>query len=397
MTKFFKTIYYYILILLGLILVSWMMWARFLRERVIRNIPDELLTEYRVWILVYICYIYIIVIRHLIKEIQPNIILNALSKIINAYVYKPLITLDHFVKQNRYTKDYYEKFMFKFVYFYTDLFSKTWIYSIYLLSFQIFPRIILVTFLSLDTFYFHKIEIFYKIILIGFIPFTLRYIEHSIKDFHDYLIKQLTDKYSKVQIFEKGYKYDVSRVDKTDAVWHGDFVPVDIFIQILYETPDDCKRENTYYEYVGDPFCKEEIYVYYEKKFKKPVSDWTSEENKEVDQLFHDLIPEILHIKDIMYLIDKLKEQKKIKWPKIIIFSTYLICWSSILIVSYYNYPVELVMFKYLIKNIMTYLVLGEDPFLMNLHSINENLITIENMKTLILNIINTLLKTIIK
>ena len=64
MNKIFNLLSYYILLLLGLIGTSWIIWSRFIRERTIRNIPDELLTEYRVWILLYLCCIYFIIIKN---------------------------------------------------------------------------------------------------------------------------------------------------------------------------------------------------------------------------------------------------------------------------------------------------------------------------------------------
>jgi hypothetical protein len=59
MTKIYNLLSYYILLLLGLITTSWIIWSRFIRNRIIRKIPDVLLTEYRFWILLYICCLYL--------------------------------------------------------------------------------------------------------------------------------------------------------------------------------------------------------------------------------------------------------------------------------------------------------------------------------------------------
>ena len=391
MKKFFTIISYYILLLIGLIGTSWIIWSRFIRERVIRDIPDALLTEYRIWILVYICSIYLFTIKNLVKPIKSNIIFQEINK----YIWKPLIILDHTLKYNRYCKPYYNKIIVYIIDYWSILSIN--LRKGVIISFTIIPRIILVTFLLMDTFYFNKLEVFYKIVLIGLLPFGFRYFEYSCKDFYDYLVKQLTDKYEKVYIFEKGYSYDISRKGKTEAVWHYDFEPVEKFIEIMHETPLDCIRENTSYEYEGDPYCKNEVYIQYEQKFNKHMSTWTSEDYKEVDKLFHDLIPYILDLKRNLNHLNILKEEKIIIWVKIGIYSIYLICWCYILLVSYFNYPIELKMFKNLIFNFVLYLIIGdgEDPFIGLSYSFNENLVTIENVKNLIINIKNVMINKI--
>ena len=45
----------------------------------------------------------------------------------------------------------------------------------------------------------------------------------------------------------------------------------------------------------------------------------------------------------------------------------------------------------------MLYLVIGDDPFIDTLHSLNENLITIQSIKNLLMNIIYTIINKIIK
>ena len=155
MNKIFNLLSYYILLLLGLIGTSWIIWSRFIRERTIRNIPDELLTEYRVWILLYLCCIYFIIIKNYIKESESHTISITISETINTYFWKPLITLDHFIKYNNYCKDNYCHNMMCIMHWWDGL-SKTWHKSI-IISLQIIPRIILVIILLLDTFYFNRL------------------------------------------------------------------------------------------------------------------------------------------------------------------------------------------------------------------------------------------------
>ena len=210
--KFIQILSYYFLLFLGLVGTSWIIWVRFIRERTIRNIPDEFFTKYRFWILIYICVIYIYVIKNYIKENKSNFIL---SNIINL-IWKPLTLLDHTIKYNKYTIKYYH-IIIRYIITYIDDQTNNWRIGC-IIIFHVIPRIILVVFLLADTFYFHKLEIFYKIILIGLLPLTFRYIEYSLKDIYHHWIEELSKEYNKVIIFEKGFEHDISRKSETEAV-----------------------------------------------------------------------------------------------------------------------------------------------------------------------------------
>ena len=331
-------------------------------------------------------------IKNLIKPTKSNIIFQEISK----NIWKPLIILDHTFKYNKHSKDHYYNLIMKKMKYWDSLSINSRL--VIIISFQIIPRIILVTFLLLDTFYFNKLEIFYKIVLVGLLPFVFRYIQYSFSDFYAYLIIQLTDKYEKVQIFEKGYSYDISHIGKTGAVWHYEWVAINEYVEIIYENFFESNATGIiYHEYVGQPYCKNEIYTKYEQEFNKPISTWTIEDRKEVNKLFEELIPQILNLKLTLDNFQVLKKREVIIWAKVGIYTIYLTCWCYILFISYYNYPIELKMFKNLIINIMSYLVIadGEDPFIGISYSINENLITIENVKNLIINIKNVILNKI--
>ena len=154
MIKIFNIIIYYFLLLNALIYVSWMIWARFIRERTIREIPDYLLTEYRFWILLYICAIYLYMIKSLIKPSKENIIPPEIVD----YIYRPLTLLDRVFKYNRFIISYYNKKSQKIVNFLNKLSNKKII--LFIFAMRIIPRVILSLFLLFDTFYFHKLEIF---------------------------------------------------------------------------------------------------------------------------------------------------------------------------------------------------------------------------------------------
>lgn len=392
MTKLVNLLSYYVLILVGLIGTSWLIWSRFICTRTIRDIPDMFMTEYRFWILIYICCIYLYAIKTLIKEnttISPEIV--SIMKSFREIIYKPLKTLDHFIKYNAYCKPYYYDIVLYIIIFRYKL-TDNWTSGL-ILSFHVIPRIILVVFLFLDTFYFNKLEIFYKIVLIGLLPFIFRYLNYSMKDIYDYWVELLIQEYQFIYIFEKGYRFDIVRKENTEAVWHFERLPIEQYIEVMHDTYLDQIRDKITYEYIGVPICKEEVYIEYELKFKKPRSSWCEENHEKVRQLFEDLVPQILRLKIVLNNLEILKREKKIVWPKIIIFSLYFICWSYILITSYYNYPIELPMFKNLVKNLMIYITVGEDPFNGHIYSLNKNMITIKSITDLIMNLINKIMK----
>ena len=376
---------YYILILIGLSATSWIIWSRFIRQRTIREIPDYLLTEYRFWILLYICCIYLYVIKSLLKpkETDPIIIL------LLDYLYKPFTTLDRSIKYNKYTKVYYHKVILLFIKFKTNLEG----YHIlgFILLMRIIPRIILVLFLLLDTFYFHKLEIFYKVVLIGVLPFIFRYLKYSVKDMYDNYVEELQHKYLLVQVHEKGYEGWIGRKRETKAIHHFTTVSIKEYIEIKYENFLYYWAEEITYQYVGWPSSHEHLYKEFRMtKYNNKDTKLTSADYKEMDQEFHELMPIIIELKMAVLRIKRYEDKPIIKWSRVLIYSMYFICWSYILTISYYYYPVELNMFKYLVRNLMLYLCNYDDYFTgVDQYSLNKNLITKESVKYIIERILN--------
>lgn len=135
--------------------------------------------KYRFWILLYICAIYIYIVKNLIWPKNANEFLSYLSELL----FTPLKTLDHFIKYNVHTKTYYYRVMESFI-DKVDNFSSFELLMIFFI-FQILPRCILILFLMTDTFYFLKLELMYKVLLIGILPMN-RYVLYCIKDLYNH-------------------------------------------------------------------------------------------------------------------------------------------------------------------------------------------------------------------
>lgn len=397
----------YLLILLGLVMISWILWSRFLRERTIRDVPDELFTEFRFWILAYISLIYFYSVKNLIKPKTENTIFLKILGEISKIFYLPLEKLDHSIKYQMLKDYFYRKVLYSFVFRMHSIPLNYLVLIIFLL--QILPRIILVSFLLLDTFKFHRLEIFYKVVLLGLLPFFYRYFIYSLRNHYEYLVTLLTNYYDLVRIDriddddeeKKKYYYNyygkysgMAKMkiteEKQKDPYYEKYISMEEYIELKYENYFDYLSKDVDYEYIGYAYTKNEVRAkYLLEKYSNSDRKATYEDIEEMRRLFKELIPEIIEIKTFLERsLPRIKKRKIIKWSQIVIFSLYGICWSFILIISYRYYPVEFNMFKYLINNIILYLLLPEDPFLMvDSYSRNVNLITVETiillMKTL--------------
>lgn len=299
-------------------------------------------------------------------------------------MFTPLKTLDHAIKYNKYVKPYYYKVMTKFTVFASI--GRMHFYKVHIFIFfmQIFPRIILVTFLLIDTFYFCKLEIFYKILLIGILPFILRYCKYSLKDVLEHWILLLENKYKSVRVYEEGYEFDNDRKNNTSAIYYHETKTIREYIEIKFENILTYYAETIDYEYNATPNPQKEFLKQYvlEKYNSTNLRKYTGKDLDIMSSLYKELIPSIMELKLLLYRLEIINETKTIHWFKIIIFSLYLTCWAYILVISYLHKPIELFLGKYFLLNLMTYLYTIDNPFAeLFWGSLNENLITIKNLK----------------
>lgn len=394
MSKIIKLFIYYIFLLTGLILTSWLIWSRFIRERTVRDIPDDSFNEFRFWILLYICIIYIIVIKNLLKTSKE---IPGMTEVLNI-IYKPLTILDHAIKYNKFIKSYYYNFMLKLV----NVVEKSKINNneleAIIFFIQIVPRIILVIFLFLDTFYFQKLEIFYKIVLIGLFPLIFRYFKYSCKEILEQWTLDLEAHYEHVRVFEINYDFDKHRIENEDPIFHWAKKTIREYIEIKYNNIFEHLRKEVNYQYDSTPHYKDEYYNQYIIKTYNigHLARPTIADLEALEALYYKFMPKILEMKLFNLHLQLCADRYLIKNAKIVIFSTYLICWGYILLRCYINLPVDFLMFKYFMNNLMLYLYLNENPFAeLYWGSLNENLITIEALKEKLELLKNTMKKII--
>jgi hypothetical protein len=155
MKQIYKNLLNYLLVILGVIILSIFIWLRFIRERLPRAIPFDL-SILGLLILLVICIIYLFIIINLFFGLNSNS--KQLTSIINT-IYRPLYAVDENIKNNVKLKPYSEKYL---VYIINILKKTNTFYNqnkiidylhIYYI-FQIFPRIVLIIALLVDTFGF---------------------------------------------------------------------------------------------------------------------------------------------------------------------------------------------------------------------------------------------------
>ena len=207
----------FLLILLGLNMVSLYLWFRFIRARLPREIPFHL-SFLGMIILFFICSIYIyclflILKRNKHKNYNPfqnipfiffenaiciqnqdyyNILKQNREKQISEekklseepiftiffkFFLSPLVQLDYVVK-NYFGK--IEEIIKKLIFF-----KKT---SKLLILFELFPKIVISLVLLIETFYFHYLSLLYKVILLGIFILVEKYFIFSIKKIQEKLI-----------------------------------------------------------------------------------------------------------------------------------------------------------------------------------------------------------------
>lgn len=151
----------YFLIFLGLLIVLYFIWARYIRIRFSKDIPLSYLSIRGFLIITFICFIYIIIIKNLIKPRGKN---NIISENIVPLFYMPLEALDKFIKQPFDMEKIILKYYKKLNYIIADT-------DIFYFIFAIFPRLLLITILFTDIFIFHRLHYIYYFLYIGILVY----------------------------------------------------------------------------------------------------------------------------------------------------------------------------------------------------------------------------------
>jgi hypothetical protein len=331
----------YLLWSIGAIAISWYLWSRFIRERLPKAIPFDL-SEIGLYILIYICLIYLYIVITLIKPREPHpIIIKAIE-----ILFKPLTSLDAAIKSISKVDQLHRKLLDYLIPILDDL-SLNKMRVIYVCMY-IIPRVILVVALIIDTFCFNKLNYIYNIILFGAIPLIHRYLKYSLKYAKELLLKELEDKYDWVEVTDKAkldfYKH-IDELDEDDvdvplayrywkpnpkAIYAEKMVTVKKFMEIQFEAL------SSDIEYVGEPvLCVKEIYAYAKAKYGDENAEFSLDDFNFLKEEFNEIMSKPFDLYAFLDFYSYATDDARIKWSKVIIFSGYFICWTYIVYKSY--------------------------------------------------------------
>jgi hypothetical protein len=315
----------YLLIVLGIIMIILYIWFRFIRTRIPREIPFNL-SYFGFFILIFICIIYI---NSLILQIRKkNFDNEGYVVIIYNFLIIPLIEFDKELK----------KFFKSINVTLLQIIERLQLIKIKVLiiGFDLLPRISICIVLVIETFYFHYLFFFYKVIILGIFILIEKYIFYSLKKIKEDYLLYIEDIFT----IEMEYKYAIELIN--------------MYPELLPQYYDDEEEDYIYFEMLWVPikefffyqksqYSEKGIFVPYRVGIKnlesyrklhnvsktnnfKTLLDLSNKDKKIVDYILNNIIMEINY--------DYIISHNIIKKIKIILLVSSLTCWLYMLIVS---------------------------------------------------------------
>lgn len=302
--------------LFGISILSWYIWFRFIRERLPKVIPFEL-SEIRFILLCCICLVFIYIISLYVYPRKPN---EYILKV-KDFIFESLRDIDNRLKTNNIIENIIDIYVLKTVIRIKDL---NYMYVVIIID--IIPRIILISILLLDIFYFQYINIFYKAILIAFIPIIGEYLKYSLYSLYLFYLLRLED-------YCKGYI--CSEMDKDFPRYSSNIAAIDI---LEYEF-DVIEPDTFITRYCYSIIYHNKIYqgkpLFINKyQFDLSKDTFLEEKRHHFYILLDNLSNKTLFLALCYYKWKVASEKIVFKYIKIIIYCLYLICWSYILYIS---------------------------------------------------------------
>jgi len=321
-----KKLINFIFFILSLIFFIYLLWYRFIRVRLPRDIPFDL-TIFGLIILIIICISFLFSIYHsIIKQTKTNIIIITIQK----YIFIPIQFLITFLIERKNIEPY----ITKYVLIVSEFIIKIQVVYMYILT-ELIPRVIIVNSLLIDIFYFHCIKFFYITLLLGLIIF-----------FNKILLN----------IFRHILNKNIDGVDKKAEIYCHNIINYEQLGVMTMLHAKDFVNEQT-----RRILNNLEIIDYFPSYRIEFARNLRNEGKMLVNQVidtdkFNLKIRRILnmaiHLNKILFLYEQ--EKNKYKYIEILILLTYLICWIYILIVSIHTLPIEDI--EGMITSIMSYI-----------------------------------------
>lgn len=334
MKKFINFIHNYIFFLLafiGFIHLSFIFWFRFLRERMPRNIPFDC-TWYIFILLVVICVTYGYILLRLWAPKDPHPwVIKILSSI--SFIRKPVDTLDIFIRESYYGFKMVDKifiFIAKIIENtkYKNIFM--FYYSLYIKIYFI-PKILLLILFIIDVFHYSRLENFYKYIWLSLIILIIEYLIYTLQKHLDTIINYL----------DENYELEVLDKDDIDLMLIG--TKEDSY---LYTTTNVMKSQVSEIICLGEKPYKIRSHVIRNAPFELKENSKKNIYNDLKKNTFTKLYYPLIYIAVFLDYIGMSKNTLKDKeinqyiYTNIGVYIGYLIGWSYIFMVTFFNWNI---------------------------------------------------------
>lgn len=351
--KLFHEFHDLLLVIFGGSCISFILYNR-LRYRIPKTLPIDLSPENLLFYVIIICSItfmlylnfYFILKKEITKatNIYVNVILEnyykSLDKIFNIIEY----ILNYFLKIT--LKDLCSEIFSRF-------FKNHHKYNKYVFYLEIVPRVIILCLFVIDIFYVKKLHYFYISLLLFLVPLLIRCFIYVLQRTFNDTIESLNHK---LDVYIEDYNINDDLLPPTNIAYY--------FEQKLLYSLGKRKDPIRYNINISFDHMKE-LYNIFDVNRNKELN------TKEIVKFYVNIIDSKLL--PLAYFSNKYNEIKQMVLPKInlILFGTYFIGWSYIIITSHKIFPEDYFLF---LEKILNY----EEPFsgsnIINTSTIDENI-----------------------
>ena len=159
-----------ILNVIGLIMLIWYVWIRFIMQRLPKDIPFQLSLTTAI-ILLYICLTFIFIIKNIVKP-KVSLIREYIFTIFRL-IFKPLFVLDKSLRKTLIIQFIINK-LAKYSYYFTSYDTTKNIISYY--TWHFLPKYLFLLIFNIDIFYLHQLYFTYIFTILNIIPLIISYL-----------------------------------------------------------------------------------------------------------------------------------------------------------------------------------------------------------------------------
>ena len=315
----------YFVAILGLLLISYYLWYRFIRERLPKQIPFDL-SLFNTCLILYICIGYFYVIYRIIKPKEPNILISYLYKIL----YKLTIlfsNLDDIIKENNVLNKTWDFLLIKIS---ENLNTKTLYYKKIqkYFTYIFLPKLVLISILIIDIFWFKELNLFYSFIILGIIPLMISYFIYSLKLLQIKYITKLKNYF--IEIISEDDDPNTDYYLPPSTISYDDYSEIEYDLRYKYlNIQHFIDLQSSAIKFQDTPYRYKCLHI---NKRKDIINVYSTENVIDENVEYY-----LLVILDIQIILDSYKDVQQTSFIyklNIGFLSLHLICWSYILFIS---------------------------------------------------------------